>query len=393
LRYPLAAIFIILLLVTLPYLYKNADIFQRAKWPEIPENVWHTEEETKSVGNITEDISSETAQPASSKSSITSTLQTKQSPTQGSIVERDNTSTSANPAIWEGTDVHWMAYAYGMIREELDIYILDLWTSNTKQITSGKNLDEAPTFSPDGRFLAYTSCRGDCEIYKFDLTTNKEVQLTDLPIQAKFPDWCRNPNKSWIIFEGRTSNRAHQLWMVDVGSNEATPLLTSEPSASRPGWSPSCTQAVFGRANKDTDRNGSISGNDFLDLYILDIKSKTITQVIDTPDKDEFSYVWSPDGNWIAFTRISNDTNQDGFVNLNDQSDLFIIHPDGTGEVNLTLDRFSVFSPSWTYDSQNIAFTDFISNGKQEIWSYNLLTKEFNRITEAGPYYHPAWSP
>jgi Tol biopolymer transport system component len=316
----------------------------------------------------------------------------KPQPTVNNTVTKQATPTNSHLVSKSGPGGHWIAYAYGEVRQELDIYLLDYINGDTRQLTSGKALDESPTFSPDGRYLAYSSCRGDCEIYQIEIESNLETQLTNLAIQAKFPEWCRKPSRNWILFEARPKPQVHQIWMIDVESGEAR-SLTKDPSDSRPTWSPDCTKVAFGRAKRDTDANGILTGNDYLDVYIVDVETREITQVINTPDKDEFTYSWSPDGNWIAFTRVSDDTNHDGFINLNDQSDLFIVHPDGSGEINITQNRFSVFSPSWSYDSQTILFTVFLGSGKQEIWWYELSSQEFRRVTNSGPYYHPTWSP
>lgn len=286
----------------------------------------------------------------------------------------------------------WIAYAYGQDRNDLDIYISNLVTGEIKQVTSNRFPDQSPTFSPDGRFLAYNGCRPDCEIYIMDLQSYSERQITDSSPAARFPDWCNDLSSPWIVFESSPDKYTHNVKIVNVDSGE-TKTLTKVGADSRPAWSDDCNAIVFGRATRDTDGNGKVTTNDFLDVYTVELDTLDITQLTYTTDQDEFNYAWSPDGEWIAFTRVSKDTNNDSYVNLDDQSGLFIMHTDGSGQINLTQGYLSVFSPFWSPDGKNIIFTAFFSSEQQEIWIYSLETLGFTQITRRGGYYHPAWSP
>jgi serine/threonine protein kinase len=292
------------------------------------------------------------------------------------------------------TQGKWVAYALGDKQIHRDLFMVNLNNGQTSQLTSTEAGNNGPTFSPDGRRLAYAGCRGaDCQIYLLDTQTQYEEQLTRLGFNAMFPDWCKNPAYPWIIFEGREGAAGTNLWMVDASSGD-TRRLTESGGDGRPSWSPDCSQVVFGRALADTDGNGKVTTSDRMDPYILDLATLSARPVLTTPEQDEFQFAWSPDGDWIAFCRISQDTTGDRLITLDDQSDLLIIRPDGSQERNLTQGKISVFSPSWSPDGAQIVFSeDLEDTAEQILWILTIATTDFTALTDQGDYFHPVWSP
>jgi TolB protein len=75
-----------------------------------------------------------------------------------------------------------------------EIYLMDLDGSNVRQITSGGN-NLAPGFSPDGRWLTFTSYRdhyrdeNGCEIYIMRTDGSQVTRLTDNTTCDWQPRW------------------------------------------------------------------------------------------------------------------------------------------------------------------------------------------------------------
>jgi Tol biopolymer transport system component len=86
------------------------------------------------------------------------------------------------------------------------------------------------------------------------------------------------------------------------------------------------------------------------------------------------------------------DTNGDGYINLSDSENLFMIPADGGVERLLNLRGRTVFSPSWSPDGRYILVLVLGDDGQNAIWRFDLLTEDFVRITEPGPYFHPRYS-
>jgi len=288
----------------------------------------------------------------------------------------------------------WIVYAYG---EEInrEIYSINPATGEQRQLTSNTFMDEAPSFSPDNSQIVFASFRNPdgWELYLYDLDTGTEQQLTHFEGQARFPQWSSLLGDDRIVFEGREGNTdvIRNIWMVHANSGEMERLTNGNADA-RPGWSPDGNQVVFGRALSDTTGDGKVTTADSLDIFVIEPVTSQETRVTNTPGNDDFQYTWSPDGQWIAIASVRGDTNGDGFKNLDDSEDLYLIHPDGSGEQHLDLGGKNVFSPDWSPDGNKLVMTVSVSSGRSEIWIYELASSNLIRLAGPGPFYHAEFS-
>ena len=338
----------------------------------------------------TEDTSEVTLKPtnttmpmAVTTNQLTNIIKSTITPIKSSAIHQTNASVTSN------AQGNWVVYAYNEKQYERDLYLLNIETGQEQKLTSDEGGNIAPTFSPEGSQIAFVACpdtSNTCSLNLMDLKTRRitPVSVSTIP-DIRFPDWCQLPESPWLAFEARSKNpNKNNIWRINL-ENGTLEQVTDGDTDIRPSWSPDCNQIVFERF----DPKSKIS-----DIYIHNLLTGTEKRVISTPDEDEFGVTWSHDGQWIAYSRTSRDTNRDGFVNLDDQADLFIIRPDGSGEVNLTRGKYSVFSPTWSPDSQRILFTAYYGNNRSEMMIYDLSNGQFNELGKGiGPYYHTQWSP
>ncbi|MEA3558593.1 MAG: S9 family peptidase, partial [Candidatus Thermoplasmatota archaeon] len=94
-------------------------------------------------------------------------------------------------------------------KEHFHVYIANVGTGKVRQITQGSSDEMDPTWSPDGRSIAYLSNRAPdpgldhylTDVYTYDLKKKKERAL-DLPEGEKaFPRF--SPDGKWISYSGR----------------------------------------------------------------------------------------------------------------------------------------------------------------------------------------------
>jgi len=311
-------------------------------------------------------------------------------PTRAGAAQSPTPAPTRQPSPYTG----WIAFGVGDGTGR-EIFVMDPATGVREQITHNGVIDEAPSFSPDNWQLVYASFRsqGGWELYAYDLRRGTERQLTAFEGQAHFPNWSPLPGDTHIVFEGRTfePEAGINIWLLDVETG-ALEQLTDSGADSRPAWSPDGTRIVFGRATRDTTRDGQITVNDLLDVYTLDLATGAEQNLTGTPDFDEFNYAWSPDGEWIVFSSVRLDVNGDGALNLSDSQDLFLIPAAGGEEQRLDLGGMQTFSPSWSPDGRFIAVLVALEDGQNQIWRYDTRTGNFTPLTEPGPYYHPAYS-
>ncbi len=287
----------------------------------------------------------------------------------------------------------WIAFGYGE-QNSREIMIMHPTSGSRQQITNNGALEEAPSFSPDNSTLVYASYRtqDSWELYAYDFRRRTERQLTSFEGEAHFPVWSPAPGDTRIVFEGRILEpRATNIWMFDIATGNMT-QLTHGGADSRPSWSPDGTQILFARPAIDTSGDGLITVSDAADIYVLNIASGEEKRLTNTPDISEFQFAWSPDGKWIVYTSVRRDVNHDGYINLDDSQNLFVIHPDGMGERFLNLGGRAAFSPSWSPDGRFIMVLVLDQDGQNAIWRFDFITDDFTRLTEPGPYYHPRYS-
>ena len=116
-----------------------------------------------------------------------------------------------------------------------DLYLIESTGQNLRKLTTDHINKKAPTWSPDGRFFAYTSnADGDPDVYIMDVRNKTSHQLTNHPDRDMAPAW--SPNGKWIAF---VSDRAGDLdiYRIDIdGSNLRR--LTKRGDNQSPDWSP-----------------------------------------------------------------------------------------------------------------------------------------------------------
>jgi TolB protein len=101
------------------------------------------------------------------------------------------------------------------------------------------------------------------------------------------------------------------------------------------------------------------------------------------PIATEYSPSWSPDGRWIVYTQERGGS-----------SDIYRIHPDGTGLERLTDDPAFDDQGSLSPDGASLAFISTRGSGTANLWRLNLATRRYTVLTRGQPgNYRPAWSP
>ena len=104
-------------------------------------------------------------------------------------------------------------------------------------LTDAPELDEAPSYSPDGDEIVFVSFRdGNAEIYKMDSDGANEQRLTSSPGTEKSPTW--SPDGRWIAFVGEADG-SFELFVMRSDASGLRRLTRTPGDELAPAWSPS----------------------------------------------------------------------------------------------------------------------------------------------------------
>ena len=114
--------------------------------------------------------------------------------------------------------------------QDNDIWIADLQRGDLTRITFEPGEDETPVFSPDGRFVAYSSDRAGQPRTIFSKrvdgnASEPEEVLWQGPQHSHVTDW--SPDGRTIIFQYSAGSTSDDILALDVSARQVTPLLQS----------------------------------------------------------------------------------------------------------------------------------------------------------------------
>jgi TolB protein len=185
----------------------------------------------------------------------------------------------------DGRTVAYSSYA----RIHPQIILSNIYQGTREVLTDDKTSSYMPVYSPDGARIAFMSQRdGNSEIYVMNRNGSGVRRLTNNPAADVTPTW--SPTGTQIAF---TSDRSGspQIWIMDGDGLNVRRLTFGESWADRATWSPAPYNeiAYSGR-----------TGPGF-DIKIYDVASGQTRTITDGSGSNE-SPAFAPNGRHLAFT-------------------------------------------------------------------------------------------
>jgi len=182
------------------------------------------------------------------------------------------------------------ALAYSTYRPSPDIFISFIYQGLMQNPTKGVGTNYLPVFSPDGTRIAFMSARdGNPEIYVVNVDGSNLRRLTNHPAGESTPTW--SPNGQQIAFSSDRAGQS-QIYVMSADGSNVRRLTTTESYADRATWSPAPFNEIAFSAQSSAGR---------YDIKVLDVGSGQVRRITFGEGSNE-SPAYSPNGKHLAFT-------------------------------------------------------------------------------------------
>jgi len=251
------------------------------------------------------------------------------------------------------------------VGEGSELFMSDYDGYNERQLTNNGSINLLPTFTPDGKYIYFTSYMdGDPKIYMLTLENNKIDLFSGSPGLNTAPAVSPDGKSVACVL---TKDGNSEIYLLDRKGKIKRRLTRSRAIETAPTWSPDGRMLAF-----TSDRAGSPQ------IYIMDAEGLNVRRLTYQSGYND-SPCWSPDGETIIFASMNHGFNI-ASIKVNG-SDYRILAELGNNE-----------NPEFSPDGNHIIFSSF-RLGKKEIYAMDLFGNNKQKITNGEECSNPAWSP
>jgi Tol biopolymer transport system component len=245
-----------------------------------------------------------------------------------------------------------------------DLYVMDADGGNRRALLETPAAGEgAPAFSPDGRQIAFDTDRdGNFEIYVMNADGTGARRLTSSPARDLAPAWSPD-GRSIVFMSDRDARPEFDVFRMQADGT-GVERLTSGATHWFPQFSPD---------------GARIAMHVWRDVHVLDLATRALTRLTVDPSNGMYPS-WSPDGARLAFMSWRSGP-----------TELYTMNADGTDQRLLVrMPNGSALDPRWSPKGDRIVFVhvpetsvhDAQTGGQyREIYVVDVATGELTKLS------------
>jgi TolB protein len=241
------------------------------------------------------------------------------------------------PALPPGDQLLYLSYPDANGRTAL--YIYDFrhdFTVMLRDDLVGSTLDAA--WSPDGSTIAYSNTRpGEAErsIYLLDMRTGGSTEITTQSGDFNTLSW--SPDGTQLAYAAKIDGQSFAVYVHDLATGARREVFGTPDNNADPVWSPDGETLLITSSEVFSIQH---------EIYKLRLVDGTVQQLFTRDAKDVVTLDWSPDSQRMVYAAAPQGRNYN----------LYIADPDGRNTRRLTDLASASFEPSWSPDGNRIAF-------------------------------------
>jgi len=252
-------------------------------------------------------------------------------------------------------DGKWVAYSLSTVDATADKSDSDIWMASWDgaqqlRMTSSTEAENAPRWSPDGRYLSFTSSRPGkargSQVWLLDRSGGEAQQFTDVKGRLSSYEWSPDSKRLLLVMADRDpdapdedrpapvpaagganakapkpividrykfkqdvvgylTQKPPRIYLYDMGAKKAEALTAETLEAASPSWSPDGKSIAFlGKEGKDAERYNTWN------VYVIEARAGAAPRQITHYDGVHSSASrsrpeWSPDGSRLVYLQSS----------------------------------------------------------------------------------------
>src|SRR5580704_10380076 len=298
-------------------------------------------------------------------------------------------------------DGKWVAYTVSTMslkedKTETRIWMTPAGGGDAVVMTAEKESSSHPRWSPDGKFLAFLSKRGEgkTQVWLLNRMGGEAQKLTDTIQDVQDFAWSSDSKQLVLILQDPTPEELDEA----KAKEKDKPGSSDKDKYAKPKKPKTPPPFVVDRYRFKTDMVGYLDRRR-THLYTFDVATKAVVQIT-SGDFDDSEPAWSPDGKLLAFRSNRSTPDPDRTYDTN----IWVVAADNTDEgahpTQVTTNPGADASPSWSPDGKWITYvtqlepkllvyaTHHIAVSPAEGGEAKVLTRSFDRMSRS-----PRFSP